>query len=429
MRVARSVIVKLFALIAVASIVAGCGSGGFIISKPVHVRTFNALVDGGQVTVTIGDDTLAAGLPFEGMTGYVDVDAGSQEIKVNVGASTIVDNVQLLIDNTKYTYLIYGTSAGPQAQFLADTAVTPNGGESALIVANAAFGSNGFDVYVTTPGASLDNMSPNFSNVPYTTVTGTATLASGTYQIRATLPNSKQVIYDGGTVTLQERTVYYVVLYTRGSTTLLNGALLAQDSAGTGSIVNSRLAQFKVAHAAPDTPPVNALVDGTPAFFSIPYQNTTSYQPLSAGTHTITFEAVTSPGAAIASTQPTFQPATDSSVFVTGLAGSQTAVVLSDNNLSGSAGTARLRFVNAATNVGPVDVLINFARRVTALGTNQASAYSELVEDAYTIDFVTPGTSTSLLTMSGVSLTAARTYTLYLMGTPGHLVGVLSRDD
>ena len=31
--------------------------------------------------------------------------------------------------------------------------------------------------------------------------------------------------------------------------------------------------------------------------------------------------------------------------------------------------------------------------------------------------------------MTGVAVTAGRTYTLYLMGTPGALTGVLTRDD
>src|SRR5262245_31187466 len=126
-RVARFVSVKLLALalIALPVVFAGCTlkSGGFIISEPVNVRGFNALVDGGQVTVTIGDNTVAGGLPFEGLTTYQGVDSGTQEIKVTVGSgSTIVDTTTLLIDGSKYTYLIYGTSAAPTAQLVPDAA-------------------------------------------------------------------------------------------------------------------------------------------------------------------------------------------------------------------------------------------------------------------------------------------------------------------
>jgi hypothetical protein len=435
LRFARSVAVKLtaLALIALPVILAGCNvkSGGFIISLPVHVRVFNALVDGGQVAVTVGDQTVANGLPFEGITTYQDVDSGNQEVKITVGggASTIVDTTTLLIDDSKYTYMIYGTSAAPTAQLVPDAAVMPNSGEFLLIVPNAAFGSAGFDVYVTAPGVPLESMSPNLSNIQYTSNTNFATFTAGSYEVRATLPNSKQVIYDSGTLTFSERTPYYLVLYTKGSSTLLNGALLAQDTAGTGSIVNNTIAQFKVVHAAPGTAPINAQVDGNPAFSSIPYQNASSYLPVPSGSHTVTFETVTAPGALIASAQPTLAAATDTSIVVTGLPGAQTAVVLSDLNLPGTAGTARVRFVNVAPNLGPVDVRVNFAAKVTSLQKNAASAYVEFVEDTYTIDFVVAGTATTLLSLPAVALTAARTYTLYLVGTSGQLAGVLTRDD
>jgi len=161
LRLARSIAVKLtaLALIALPVILAGCNvkSGGFIISLPVHVRVFNALVDGGQVTVTVGDQTVSNGLPFEGLTTYQDVNSGNQEIKITVGggASTIVDTTTLLIDDSKYTYMIYGTSAAPTAQLVPDAAAKPSSGQFLLIVPNAAFGTSGFDIYVTAPGVPL----------------------------------------------------------------------------------------------------------------------------------------------------------------------------------------------------------------------------------------------------------------------------------
>src|SRR5439155_19655322 len=200
LRFARSVAVKLtaIALIVLPAIFAGCNlkSGGFIISEPVQVRVFNGLIDGGQVTVTVGNQTAASGLPFEGLTTYQNVDSGNQEIKITVGggASTIVDTTTLLIDASKYTYLIYGTSAAPTAQLVPDAASTPSSGTFLLIVPNAAFGTSGFDIYVTAPGVPLENMSPNLSNIPYTSNSNFATFTAGAYEVRATLPNSKQVI-------------------------------------------------------------------------------------------------------------------------------------------------------------------------------------------------------------------------------------------
>ena len=121
--------------------------------------------------------------------------------------------------------------------------------------------------------------------------------------------------------------------------------------------------------------------------------------------------------------------ATDASVVVTGLPGAQSAFGLSDNNLPGTTGTARLRFVNAAPNVGPIDVLVNFAKKVSALPQNTGSTYSEFLEDSYQIDFVLAGTATPLLTLPGVAVTGGHTYTLYFTGTAGQFTGLLARDE
>jgi len=66
---------------------------------------------------------------------------------------------------------------------------------------------------------------------------------------------------------------------------------------------------------------------------------------------------------------------------------------------------------------------------VSALGTNAASSYVQLVEETYTINFDLAGTTTLVLSVPSVALTAGRTYTLYLVGTSGQLAGVLTRDD
>ena len=405
----------LFFVCVLAITVAGCGNSGSSSSGSAHIRVMNALVDAGPINVSVGSKTPVSGLGFEGQTLYQDVDSGNQEFKVGIagGTSTIIDTTLSTSGDTKYTYVVYGTASAPTAQLLSDVITDPSSGLFQIRVTNVAFGSSGFDVYVTAPGASLDTASPNISNVTYGGSSGFTQLAPGSLQVRITLHNSKQVIYDGGTVTFADRISYDLVVYTKGSSTLVNATLFTIDNTGTGTLINSKISQFKLVHAAPSTAAINALVDGTVVLANIPYQNASSYETLSAGAHTVTVETVTSPGAAIATAQPPFAASTDTSIVVTGT----------------PTGSARVRFVNVATNVGAVDVLVNFAKRVSALGANAASPYIELSEDTYAINFDLAGTTTVILTLPGVSVSAARTYTLYLVGTSGQLAGVLTRDD
>jgi hypothetical protein len=409
--------------------VAGCGKSSSS-SGSAQIRFFNGLVDAGPINVSVGSKSPVSGLPFEGQTLYQGVDSGNQEFKVGIsgGTSTIIDTT-LSISSSNYTYVVYGTSSAPTAQLLSDSITDPASGLFQIRVTNVAFGSSGVDVYITAPGASLDTASPNISNITYGASSAFTQLTPGALQLRLTLHNSKQVIYDAGTVNFGDRVSYGLVVYTKGSSTLVNATILTMDSAGSGVLANSKIAQFKVVHAAPGTAAINAFVDGTVAFANIPYQNASSYETLPAGTHNVTIETVTAPGAVIASAQPPFPSSTDTSVVVTGSPGAQTAVVLSDNNLPGTTGAARVRFVNVATNLGAVDVLVNFSKRVSNLGPNSASSYVELPEDTYAINFDLAGTTTVVLSLPAVSVTAARTYTLYLVGTPGQLASVLTRDD
>jgi len=424
-------LIRFVVLLLVATLVAGCGSKGGG-SSSANVRFVNMLVDGGAINVTVGSNntSVVAALPFEGITGYRQTDSGTQEFKVSVsgGTSTVIDQTLNLSGDQYYTYIVYGTASAPLSTVLQDTVTQPNSGIFNLRVTNAAFGTAALDVYVTAPGASLASSVPNISNVVQGATSGFASLTPGTLQVRLTLANSKQVIYDSGPLTFASQSTYGLVAYTRGSSTLDNAALLTLDQSGASSIPNSKVAQFKMIHAAPGTGAINVFVDGNVALANIPYQGASSYGTVASGPHTVNVEAAATPGATIASAQPPFDGATDTSVVLTGTPGQTSAFVLNDNNLPGSVGRARVRFVNAAPNLGAVDVYVNFAPKALNLATNTASAYTEYVEDTYAINFDLAGTTNVVLSLPAVSLTAGRTYSIYLVGTPGSLAGVVTPD-
>ena len=423
-----------FVLIVVTGLfIASCGSGGGG-GGTTQMRVFNAIVGGSPVTVTVGTSTAATALPFEGLTTYKPVNNGSQELKVVAAGSSspIVDATVSLAGNAQYSYVLYGTAATPLTLLVQDIqAAGLATGQFGVRISNAAVGNASLDAYLTAAGVSLDGVTPNISNVTQGTTSLYVLVSTGTYQVRFTLHNSKQVIYDAGTLTFGNGISYAFVAYSNASGTLVNAALLLMDTAGNGSIVNSSLSEFKLVQAAPLTGSVNARVNGTVAFSNVPYQGITSYGLEGVGTQTVTIVAAATPGAVIASAQAPFAPATDSSIVVTGLPGAQTALVFADNNIPGSIGNARMRVINVAPGLGAVDVLINFATKVSGLATNAASGYFELPADTYTINFDLAGTTTVVLSLPAVDLTAGagRTYTLYLMGPQAALAGILTRDN
>ena len=416
-------------------LLASCGgSSSFFGTLPAHFRVFNALLDGGPIDLTVFTEVIVSGVPFEGITTYTNVDAGNREVKVSLtgGTSTIYDATTLIIDDASYTYVVSGTTAAPSVQVRTDRIVQgqpPAAGTFRLRISNAAISSASFDVYVTQPGELLANMSPSFTRVQYTSTTAFTTFNAATLQVRFTQPGNKQVIYDSGPITFTERTIYQIVGYSRGSSALVNGALLVIDTVGTSSIVDSLLAQLKLVHAAPGTGAVNALIEGTIVFANVPYQTASSYEAIASGPQAMTVEAAATPGAVIAAVQPPFVAATDTSVVVMGLPGVQRAIALTDTNLPPILGRARVRFVNAGSDLGPIDVLVNFAQVFSGIGNGAASDYVQELEDSYTVTFDVADTTTEILTVSGVALTAGRTYTMYLIGSAGQYGTILTRDD
>ena len=135
------------------------------------------------------------------------------------------------------------------------------------------------------------------------------------------------------------------------------------------------------------------LVDGTVALANIPYQGASSYVPVASGAHTVTVEAATAPGATIASAQPPFPAATDTSIVLTGNAGRADGGRAVRQQPARHDGQRARALRQCRAGLGAVDVLVNFARRVSALGTNAASGYLELVEDTYAINFDVAGTT------------------------------------
>ena len=116
-------VLRIVALLLIASIVTGCGSSSND-SSSANVRFMNALVDGGAINVVVGSDNsnVVTGLPFEGITGYLQVDSGSQEFKISVsgGTSTVIDQFLNLSGDEYYTYVVYGTASAPLSTVLTD---------------------------------------------------------------------------------------------------------------------------------------------------------------------------------------------------------------------------------------------------------------------------------------------------------------------
>jgi hypothetical protein len=430
----RRALIFLLCLLSVtlASCTSKSGGGG-----GARLRVLNAIPDANAISLTLDTNApIVTGLAFQQMTQYIDVGSGSHEFKVsaNGGASNVIDTT-LNLGGADYTYVVYGPVSAAVGGLFADTGfTTPTSGNFSVRFINSAAGVGAIDLYLTAAGIDLNTTSATVSNVGYGSASAFTTVPTGTYELRVTAANTKDVIYDTGTAAFSEQTLKDIVAFTKGSSKLVQVAVLNIDSTGTGKVNDNLLAEFKVVNASSVGSPLNVAVDGTLTLSNVPYTGVSNYTTVSAGSRTFTVQATITPGANLLTLVNTLAPATDTSLVLSGPAGALLPLVLQDNNLPPPVGRARLRFVNTSADFPSLDVYVNFSKQVSSLTTQSASAYLEVTADptigtSYEFDFNTAGTVTPVLKLIGVSIIAGHSYTVYVVGPAAAPVGVVSKDD
>lgn len=397
------------------------------------IRVANLVPGPTLVTVTASGNTYLKAAPFETITGYQDITAGVYTFNVLLGTSTTpaLALPGALANVSAYTFVPFGPTSGVGGLLLPDTFLNNiAGGNFAFRLASVSPTAGLIDAYLTAPGADLAALSPIASGIAYGASSVFISVPLGNYELRLTRAGTKEVIFDAPAPTAAEGAGQTVVAYSRGSGKLVNVALLVTN--GGGQLVNNALAQFKVLNASSVPSPLNVFVDGGLTLANVPYTGVSSYQTTLAGTRNITVEAAATPGATLLTTSPALGPATDTSIALTGSAGSLAALVLSDFNVSTITGQAQVRFVNVSPDLGAVDVYANQTLKASGVAKNSASAYVGLdaatAGTAYQFDFDIAGTTTVALTLPSVTLTTGGVYTIYVVGPAAALQGVVSQD-
>ena len=424
----------LFVLFLVSIALAGCGSKGG--GSNARLRMLNGIPDANAISLTLDTTVVVTGLAFEQATQYTGVDTGAREFKVsaNGGASNVIDTT-LSISGSDYTYIVYGPVSAAVSSLFVDSGFTkPNSGNFGVRFINTAAGAGNLDLYLTAPGVDINTTSATVPNIGYGGGSAFTTVPNGTYEIRLTAANTKLVVFDTGAQAFSDQQLYNIVALTKGSAQLVDVAVLNIDDPGTGSVKQNLLAEFKVVNASSVTAPLNVSVDGALTLSNVPYTGVSNYTITSAGTHTFTVQSTATPGANILTLVDTLNSATDQSLVFTGTAGGLSGLVLTDNNLPPAIGHARIRFVNSSADFPALDVYVNFAKQVSNLTTNAASAYVDVTADTTTgtpfeFDFNTAGTVTPVLKVPNVTIIGGHTYTVYVMGPAASPVAVTTKDD
>ena len=179
-------------------------------------------------------------------------------------------------------------------------------------------------------------------------------------------------------------------------------------------------AQVRVAHLAPDAPNVDVYVNGEPALTNVPYTTISDYLTLPAGTQQVTVYAAGDTATPVIDTPVELAAGAAYTVAAVGLVAddSLTAQVYEDDLRAPSDGNAKVRVVHASPDAGPVDVVpAGGEPLVSGLAFPEATPYTEVPADTYTLDVNAAGTNQTVLTVPAATLASGGVYSAFAVGT------------
>lgn len=207
-------ILGLAALVGLALIgLLGCGTdrGG----GPTHTRLrYVNLVDDSILTQLywMGLPVSPRNLEYREDSGYQSMDSGRSTVDlyaVNIG--NLDSESQWLLTDMEYTIFGVGAISNGSAQIVkVDDDTRPAVDQTKVRVFHGSPAAGTFDVYVTLPNTDLVDVLPNYQNVSFTQVTPYINVNPGSFRVRLTVPNTKDVIIDTGTIENMAGQVYTV---------------------------------------------------------------------------------------------------------------------------------------------------------------------------------------------------------------------------
>ena len=178
--------------------------------------------------------------------------------------------------------------------------------------------------------------------------------------------------------------------------------------------------KLMIIHASPDAPAVDLLLDGTKLNSSaVNYTDNTAYISAAAGTRVLKVNVA---GTSTTALQASLSVVSGKnySVFAIDSVSNLSGLVVEDNLAAPAAGKAHVRYIHLSPDAPAVDVAVTGGGVVFG---NQSfedfTAFTPLDANTYNLEVRLAGTSTVVLPLPGIVLTAGKIYTVYAKGFVG----------
>ncbi|BAL93383.1 DUF4397 domain-containing protein [Rubrivivax gelatinosus] len=410
-------------------VLAGCG-GGTDTTK-AHVRFINAS-SYDALTLEVDGDDLFKAIAYGAETKYKDVDPSDCDSTISRSSSAtalISTFTPDLSDDKYYTLLAWGPVGKLGWQLIDENTSDPKDDKTKVRVFNGATDAGELDVYITAADDTLADSVAMQASAAVGTLNDFNTIDSGTWRVRVTAAGSKtDVRLDVSGVVFGGGTVYTLTLAAASSGVLVNGMLLREEKSVL-TRVDVTDARVRIAGAAAANATVSATVDGT-ELLSSGSPVVSDYALVDVGTPTVTAAIGTTD---VSSTVPAqaLSAGVDYTLVVYGSAAAPVAVwVVDDNTLSTSSSKAKIRLINAVSDLGStLSLKLGSSQLVSGVAVGAASSYAEVsATTSGTLTVTSPALSGSVLTLTDQIIEAGKVYTVLVGGASGAAAGDLVED-
>jgi hypothetical protein len=187
----------------------------------------------------------------------------------------------------------------------------------------------------------------------------------------------------------------------------------------TNPVAPTPQARVMAVHASPDAPAVDLRVDGAIAGTGLAFPNNTGYLNVNAGTRNVKVNVAGTSTTVINADLP-LTAGTNYSVFACDSVARLGAVVVTDDLTTPASGKAHVRFVHLSPNAPAVDVAVTAGPVLFANKSFKGyTAFTPVDAGTYNLEVRVAGTSTVVLSLPGVPLTAGKIYTVFAKGFVG----------
>jgi hypothetical protein len=403
---------------------AGCGSNESV--NNARLRVMNLALESGSLSVRVDDESgnWQSDIAYKTTTALKELSDGSRRLRISNAGGVILDQTVSALSQQRQLLVVYGGASSLGMALLNNDIPSSSGNKTRVRLVNNAVGLGSYDLYITT--ASEDFRSVEAKATSTTSVT--YELDAGTYTIRLTSPNTKDVLFELPARALGSQKYYNLVLYNTGSGELPSAFWLAQDDDAAPEFLASTVTRVRAANAQAGGAFINVSIDGARVFTNVPFGGLSSYARTSSGAKAIAFTD-TADVTKTYTLNDTFEGATDYSTFLAVDTGGVPGVFrIVDKLLPPSSGKVRVRLVNA-TSIADLSLALSFNSVTPVIASRTASNYVEVVGGDGTPVTITQGSAaTPVINLAGVDLTAGYSYSIVVSGVAGTLQ-VTSRQD